>query len=1159
MKHYQLPLKYNGQFFGEYELNYSDYHGVDYFKKCFIFPGQGVAYAGMLQDICEKVPCVRDCFLRAQAHLEKYSLPALRDYVLNRKSFSGKELDVVKNLSLMTLEVALAEALAQKSITPRALTAHSFGEYAALVVAGVVEFEDMLDIVYQREILSPVAHSLGKMLACACGVDKLKQVLDQEEYYLSNINSKKQVVITLSREADEKAILKKLKKSKVPARLMENVPHPYHSPMMKGVAEAMYDYLETKNFSFKAPQIPLYSSVGQKWLVADSWSRDEVMQILCHQLTEKVDFVAQIEEIYKEKGILSFVELGPGETHLGFLKNIIGEHYKAKPAESYFNSELSSEVNLEQLQQLQENPTFKLLSKMISGVTGYEINEISVHDKFQEDLGIDSIKKAEIIFKVLKEGKIIPGNDFNLSRFKDIGSSIKYLNELKKNSSQLDVNLRGKNQFKRYTRQLVETPISDPNKWMALPVAPLFLNLDALISSDLNSAVSTLKNHLSVHNKEKIPLYVIDTREMKRHIPEQVWDDPIHFRNNLLMPLIELFQTCSRDKEFKSFGLYFIKPNEHCLLSESLDAFLKSFRKETQGFSYKSLAIDPELPQSKLEEILSIEASQFLDFEVCYKEGKRYIYDLVKAPVNSNASPVQNVVVIGGAGGITQELVSQCVLKEGCHVLLMGRSKPRAKKVTQALKELSKCAGEVQYLSVDATDKEDLGLALTSFKEKFGKIDLVINGAGYEESKLLSQKAKSEILKELDTKFLINSHLMSLAAELELTRVHVFSSIVSYLGNPGQTIYSMVNALITEMGRSYNLQAGKTVFKMMAWPAWDELGMTENLGILHRLKEMGVGLLTKKEGKELYQQELTSTDENWDLFYYDKQDDFLYKFLLYDLLLFAPLIGRLENSKFPRFHKRYDLEYDSYLHDHKITDHHVVPAAAVVGSFLCLSYFYHGKWGSLTDFSIPGMLLVESNYKDVLIETNFNQGKNDLVLKTEIPHFLAKIDFRDFKQEMIVPKKEIVKEVFRDSIYSKEGLYFGKGFQFIEQAWSLEGDAVKVRLDDEFSHVAKTKDFFDHLIKWVDAGFQSLCVAGLIKNKGLGIPLNVERITPHPNTKISKNVFVYAQCMDISQEMVKGDCIIVNENDELLLEMVGVDLIVINSPERIERDIIEFI
>ena len=71
------------------------------------------------------------------------------------------------------IQVALAEQLAQFGITPDAVVGHSAGEVAAHHLAGLLTFEQAVEVIYHRSRLQQRTSGLGRMLAVGLDAESL--------------------------------------------------------------------------------------------------------------------------------------------------------------------------------------------------------------------------------------------------------------------------------------------------------------------------------------------------------------------------------------------------------------------------------------------------------------------------------------------------------------------------------------------------------------------------------------------------------------------------------------------------------------------------------------------------------------------------------------------------------------------------------------------------------------------------------------------------------------------------------------------------------------------------------------------------------------------------------------------------------------------------
>src|SRR4030042_1405884 len=85
------------------------------------------------------------------------------------------------------------------------------------------------------------------------------------------------------------------------------------------------------------------------------------------------------------------------------------------------------------------------------------------------------------------------------------------------------------------------------------------------------------------------------------------------------------------------------------------------------------------------------------------------------------------VAVITGAGGVLCGTMAKALAKAGANVAVLDLVKEAAEKVTD---EIKADGGEAVAIKCDVLKKDSLEAAKEEVKAEFGKIDILINGAG---------------------------------------------------------------------------------------------------------------------------------------------------------------------------------------------------------------------------------------------------------------------------------------------------------------------------------------------------------------------------------------------------------------------------------------------
>ncbi|MGR8933178.1 MAG: ACP S-malonyltransferase [Gammaproteobacteria bacterium] len=288
-----------------------------YYNLGFVFPGQGSQSVGMLADLAANYSIVKQTFDQASEVLKL----DLWNLVVN-----GPE--EVLNQTQYTQPAMLAAGVAVwrvwcegSSVRPAWVAGHSLGEYTALVGAGVIGFEDAVDLVSERGLLmqEAVPEGYGAMAAILGLEDHIvvKVCSDAAEGDIVaavNFNAPGQVVIAGHVSAVERAIeTAKQAGAKRAVKLPVSVPS--HCSLMLSASEKLAEKLQ--NISFGTPCMTLIHNVD-----VNAHSAPEVIKnALKEQLYKPVRWTDSIKFMH-EQGVTGFVECGPGKVLLGLNKRI---------------------------------------------------------------------------------------------------------------------------------------------------------------------------------------------------------------------------------------------------------------------------------------------------------------------------------------------------------------------------------------------------------------------------------------------------------------------------------------------------------------------------------------------------------------------------------------------------------------------------------------------------------------------------------------------------------------------------------------------------------------------------------------------------------------------------------------------------------------------
>ena len=281
-------------------------------KIAFLFPGQGAQKCGMGESFYNADVDSKKVYDRASE---------LLGLDIRKLCFEeNEEINITEytQVAMVTTGIAMLKAIEKIGLKADVCAGLSLGEYEALYLSGVLSEEDAIKAVRKRGILmqEEVPVGVGAMAAVLNLDEKvIEEVLKGiEGAYIANYNCPGQIVISGKKEAIAIAG-EKLKEAGAKRVIELNVSGPFHSKLLSGAGDKLYEYLE--NIKINKPNIPYVANYTAKYVNEAS----DIRQLLREQVSGSVKFSQSIEEMIKN-GVDTFIEIGPGKTLTSFVKKI---------------------------------------------------------------------------------------------------------------------------------------------------------------------------------------------------------------------------------------------------------------------------------------------------------------------------------------------------------------------------------------------------------------------------------------------------------------------------------------------------------------------------------------------------------------------------------------------------------------------------------------------------------------------------------------------------------------------------------------------------------------------------------------------------------------------------------------------------------------------
>ncbi|MEK7712839.1 MAG: 3-oxoacyl-[acyl-carrier-protein] reductase [Nitrospirota bacterium] len=190
----------------------------------------------------------------------------------------------------------------------------------------------------------------------------------------------------------------------------------------------------------------------------------------------------------------------------------------------------------------------------------------------------------------------------------------------------------------------------------------------------------------------------------------------------------------------------------------------------------------------------------------------------------------QVAVITGGARGIGKT-IAEALARKGVNIVIADISSEQAQGTAA---EIEKLGVKATGVGLDVSKAEEVNKVFGEIAKDYGKIDILVNNAGITRDGLIMRMKEEDwdavININLKSVFLCSKEAVKVMTKQRYGRIINISSVVAFMGNPGQANYSASKAGIVGLTKTTAKEyASRGITANAVAPGFITTAMTEAL------------------------------------------------------------------------------------------------------------------------------------------------------------------------------------------------------------------------------------------------------------------------------------------------------------------------------------------
>lgn len=232
-------------------------------KVAFVFSGQGGQWLGMGAALAAQEQTFRKYLAAFDAVFARLAGFSILSEMNADGSVSRLNKTAIVQPAIAAIQIALARTLMSYGMKPDAIVGHSIGEVAAAHIAGALNLEEAVEVIYLRSTIQSKASGTGSMLAAGISSAEASRIISRRKFAakieIATLNGPKMTTLsgdtecleTLAGELHDRGVFSRFVKVEVP----------YHSHFMDPLKTELLESFSVSGVRSKCTDIALYSTV----------------------------------------------------------------------------------------------------------------------------------------------------------------------------------------------------------------------------------------------------------------------------------------------------------------------------------------------------------------------------------------------------------------------------------------------------------------------------------------------------------------------------------------------------------------------------------------------------------------------------------------------------------------------------------------------------------------------------------------------------------------------------------------------------------------------------------------------------------------------------------------------------------------------------------